>query len=416
MKYSIFLIFIFILISCKKNDENLVDLEFFTNQGKKINLNTHQNLNNKDITSIKSLKNQEYFTYKDWSQKNQNMNNLIQAINFDFNKKKAHIKTNIQNFIFYKNKIITINEKSNIIIFDSNFKKINSKKIYKRKIYNNYNLKFSIFADAGKLYISNNLGEVLCINIETLQVIWKKNFGVPFRSQIKLYKGNLYLVNSNSKIYSVNVDNGELNWSFETSSQYLKDDKSYQIAIYDNKLFFTNDSSEIYCLDLNSVKIIWSLSFENKNFNNDSLIFKASPITIDRNGNLFVSTNNGYTYNLDLNSGQTKWSVPIYSLNRFLLTRKYLINTDKNKIIIINKKNGNVLLNKKISNKKKLFFKDVVLGKEKIYLFDVNGYLVSINKKNFGNISIKKNFKEYNSYIFYKNSFYVNTSYSIEKF
>jgi outer membrane protein assembly factor BamB len=416
MKNIFFLIFLLTLISCKKNNQNLVDLDYFVNQGEKITLDVDQNFNSKEISFIKKLQEQEYFAYKTWNQKNQNSNNFIQAISFKLNKRKDRVTKNLQEFIFYNNRIITIDEKSEVAIYDLNFKKIKSKKIYKRKIYKNYKLKHSIFAHNNKLYVSNNLGSVLCIDIKTLQILWEKKFGVPFKSQIKIYKENLYLINSNSKIFSINVKNGNLNWSFETSSKYLKDDKSYQLAVFNNKLFFTNDNSEIYCIDLNSQRIIWSLSFGNKNFSNAPLIFKASPITIDNNGELFVSTNNGFTYNLSLDTGQIKWATPIYSLNRFSLTKKYLINTNQDKIFVINKKNGNILLNKKINNKKKFFFKDLVIARKNIYLFDANGYLISISKKNLNNISIQKNFNKYSDLIFYKNSLYINTSYSIEKF
>ena len=416
MKNIFFLIFLLTLISCKKNNQNLVDLDYFVNQGEKIKLDVDQNFNSKEISFINKIQEQEYFAYKTWNQKNQNSNNFIQAISFKLNKRKDRVTKNLQEFIFYNNSIITIDEKSEVAIYDLNFKKIKSKKIYKRKIYKNYKLKHSILAYNNKLYVSNNLGNVLCIEIKTLQILWEKKFGVPFKSQIKIYKENLYLINSNSKIFSINVKNGNLNWSFETSSKYLKDDKSYQLAVFNNKLFFTNDNSEIYCIDLNSQRIIWSLSFGNKNFSNAPLIFKASPITIDNNGELFVSTNNGFTYTLSLDNGKIKWATPIYSLNRFSLTKKYLINTNQDKIFVINKKNGNILLNKKINNKKNFFFKDLVIARKNIYLFDTNGYLISISKKNLNNISIQKNFNKYSDLIFYKNALYINTSYSIEKF
>ena len=90
----------------------------------------------------------------------------------------------------------------------------------------------------------------IAFNIDNLDILWKKNFGVPFKSNLKVYNNNLYLINSNSKIYSINTDNGNLNWSFETASRDLKDNKSYQIAIINDELVFTNDNAEIYCLDL----------------------------------------------------------------------------------------------------------------------------------------------------------------------
>ena len=174
----------------------------------------------------------------------------------------------------------------------------------------------------------------------------------------------------------------------------MKDKNSYQIAIFDNKLFFTNDSSEIYSVDLKSKSILWSLTFGKENFNNLPILFLSSPITIDKSGDLFVSTNNGYTYKINASNGVVKWSTPIYSINRFLVTDKYLINTYHDRVFLINKLSGKILLNKKISNnKKKFIFKNVVVNKNSIYLFDKNGHLIFINKNDLSEISFKKNFK-----------------------
>ena len=81
-----------------------------------------------------------------------------------------------------------------------------------------------------------------------------------------------------------------MNWSFETTSRDLKDNKSYQIAIFKNDLIFTNDNAEIYCIDIKKNSIKWSLIFKTANFQDNSLLFKSSPITVDRNGDIYGSS------------------------------------------------------------------------------------------------------------------------------
>jgi len=300
-----------------------------------------------------------------------------------------------------------------------NLKKINSKKIYKKKIYKNYNINYSIIAYKDNLYISDNLGNIHCLKIKNLEVIWKKNFGVAFRSNIKINKDDLFLINSNSKIFSINIKNGNLNWSFETSSGIIKDDSSYQIAIYNDKLFFTNDSSEIYCLNLVEKTIMWSLTFENDDFSISPLIFKSSPITIDDNGILYVSNNNGNTYSIDANKGFLIWSSPIYSFNRFIVSENYLFNIFNDYIFIIDKKNGKILFNKKIlsKNKKKInfLFKDLLVSQKNIYIFDIDGYLITLDKSNLANYKVDKYYKKYSNLILAKNFLYINSGNEIYK-
>ena len=211
-----------------------------------------------------------------------------------------------------------------------------------------------------------------------------------------------------------------MNWSFETASRDLKDNKSYQIAIYNDKLIFTNDNAEIYCLDLKNNNIKWSLIFKTSNFENTPLLFKSSPITIDRNGYIFVSTNHGYTYAIDIVSGIIKWSLPIYSINRFTVSEKYLFNTWNNRFFIINKSNGKLVFNRSLINYSKknnsTSFKDIIIGKNQIYIFDNNGLKVSLNRSNFNKYTKKKIAKNYDRSIIFNNNLYINTKNSILKY
>ena len=415
----IFYVFFFFLIACGGKKEELVDLKSFTNQGEKIVLVQKKNLNFTNIKIINNLKRTKYYSYKDWSQSHQNKKNLIYPARISINKKNKSVSKNIDKFIVYKNKIITINNKSKINILDTNLKNLKSKKIYKRKIYKNYNIDFKIIAFKNKLLVADNLGNIHALNIANLDIIWKKNFGVPFKSNLKVHNNNLYLINSNSKIYSINTDNGKLNWSFETASRDLKDNKSYQIAIINDDLVFTNDNAEIYCLDLKKNNIKWSLIFQTSNFENKPLLFKSSPISIDKNGYIFVSTNYGYTYAIDIKTGLIKWSQPIYSINRFVITEKYLINSWKDRIFMINKSNGKIVFNKNLSKftkKNKIIFKDLIVGNNWIYIFDNKGFKISLDKKNFNTYSRSKIARNYENSIIYNNNLYINTKNSILKY
>jgi len=415
-----FFLFIFLFIfSCGKK-EVIFDIDSFINQGKKVNLIKRENLNNSEKNLIKSLKTYNYALYNNWSEENQNSKNYLKPVKIIIENKRDQLSRKIVKFIIHENKIITIDRKSNITIYSLDFKKINSKKLYKSKIYKNYNGNFSIIAHKNNLYISDNFGIISSVNIKNLNLNWSKNFGVPFKSNLKIHQNNLFVINSNSKIFSININNGNLSWSFETSSQILKDQNSYQIAVYNNKLFFTNDSFEIYCLDLIKKNIIWSLIFKNENFENAPLISRSSPIIIDEDGSLYISSNNGNTYSIDANNGFVNWSAPIYSINRFVISKNYLFNVFDNYFLIINKKNGEILVNKKISQKeknKKFLFKDIVVSQKKIYLFDINGYVISINKSNLINsYQVNRHYKKFLDLILVNNNLYINTGNTIYKY
>lgn len=414
-----FFILILFLFSCS-GKEDLVDIEAFLKEGKKIDLIENKNLNSFEVNLINKIKISNFSNFNNWSEKNQNYKNLIQPIKKKIIKKRDSINLKVNNFIVNNNKLIFVDQKSNIHLYNNKFKKIITKKIYNRKIYRNYTIDFSLSVNGKSLFISDSLGNVHCFNLEDLKLKWSKSFGVPFKSDIKIYKKNLFVINSNSKIFSINTLNGNLNWSFESSSKSIKDKESYRIAFYKNKVFFTNDSSEIYCLDLDEKKILWSFVFQNDNFENAPLISRSSPITIDQNGILFVSNNNGNTYAIESETGSLKWSNFIYSNNRFVISENYLLNVFDDSFFILDKKTGKVLLNKKIktSNKRKKKFElgDILVTNSNIYLFEKNGFLITSKNNNLNNIKIEQYFKKYKNFAFSNNDLYINTGYSILKY
>ena len=284
----IFLFFFLILIlSCSKDKEELVDIDAFLKQGKEINYKTKNDLIHKNINQIQVFKIYDRGYYKNWPQKYQNSQNLVLPSNISIEKKVKSINGKFQNIVSINDKIISIDKNSQIVIYDSNLKKLNSIKIYNRKIYKNYDLKFEIAVDKNSLFIADNLGNIHNYDLKNLDKLWVSELGVPFKSSIKIYKNQIFIINSNSKIYSLNKKNGKLNWSFETASKVLKKNNSYQIAAHKDKLYFTNDNGEIYCLDLLNGKILWSLILEVGNFQDLPAVFQSSPILIDKTGIIF---------------------------------------------------------------------------------------------------------------------------------
>lgn len=403
-------LFVFILLlffySCSKDNDNLVDVNSFLKEGKKVELNINNNLIDKDDDSLSKIQTgYKSITYHSWKQTNFNEKNFLLPSSIDVENKPISLSGSYQKILSYKDNYITINSKSEISIFNNFLKKITSKKIYDSKIYKKNKIEFKLAIYGDKIIVSDNLGNIHALNYNDLKIIWIKKLNVPFKSDVKIYKGNIYLINSNSKIYSIDIDTGNINWSFETASKNIKDENSYQIAIFENKLFFTNDSAEIYCLDLEKNQIKWSFVFQPNNFYKTPITFKSSPITIDPDGKLYISTNYGYTYKINSLNGAIDWSIPILTNNNIFVLKNYILFTESNRLIILNKKNGKILKNKKINlnkNNNNIFFNKIFVGSKYIYLFNKNGILAYINLKNLNNVKIKKISKSFEGFILNK--------------
>ena len=419
MKFALLILSFFFITSCSNKDENLVDIESFLNQGERVYLNERDNFLAKEINKKKRISIKKFYKYKDWSQKNHNSRNEIYPSKVKLDKSNLKVNGKFQKITKIGNKIITIDNKSNIKIYDLNFKVLNKIKLYKRKIYKNYTILFNIATLENSLIVADNLGNIHGLSIKNLQVLWKKELGVPFKSNIKFYKDDLYLINTNSKIFSINSKTGKLNWSYETASKKLKNEFSYRLAIFDDNLIFTNDSSEIYCLDLKNNNIKWSLIFETQNFKKSPLIFEASPIVIDQTGTVFVSTNYGNTYSINVNSGTVNWIKPFFSRNRVQLNNDNLLFVTEDRFVIIRKKDGTLLFNKKITNqidKKKFILHDILIGGRHVYLFSSQGYVFKVDQNNLNKINQIRIPKNYKNYILYNQNILIKTDRSLYRY
>lgn len=406
---SIFLILY--LTSCTQ-DNNKVDLNSFLKLGKKMDLvtNNDSSLINKKVFKIIKINNKKNNNPNIWSQSYLNSQNFIPNGNLDLDKVKKKISLKIDKIIFFKNKIAAIDLNSNIYLMDQDLKILLKKKIYKKKIFDKYKLKFSLIFLNNNLIVSDNLGNLNAFNSNTLDKVWSSKLSSPFMSEMKILKDNFYLINSNSKIFSINSKNGEINWSFETSSKIVKDQKSYQIVISNNNLIFSNDYAEIFCIDLDKKNLKWSINLEKSNFNKIPFVFNSSPF-LTHDNNLYFSSNYGYVYSIDIENGNINWFKNISSNNKiYIYDNKIFITHNKN-LSILEKNSGNFLYNNNFSSLFKknnsFYIQDLFIGKTYIYLFFNNGKIIKIYKNNLQKILISEFSSSFSDYIFFKDTFLI---------
>jgi len=296
-----------------------------------------------------------------------------------------------------------IDKKSNLLLLDKNFKKKFSIKLNKKRDQKDYQLIYKLETDNKKIFISDNLGNIYAVNAKNLKIIWKKDLSVPFSSDIKIYRNNIYLINSNSKIFSINKNNGSINWSYETPSKLIKSRDSYKIEVIGDNLLFSNDFGELYNLDLKIKNITWSYNLEDKNFKNQNKTFKISNFLVD-GSKVYFSSNYGELFAIDTKNGSILWRQDIFNHNKIFIKNNnlFLVN-DENYFVIINKFDGRILFKKNLNTlfdkaDKKFNFLNIVFDKKYINIIFDNS-IIKINSKNLNDISVNK--KKLNIFKYY---------------
>ncbi len=306
--------------------------------------------------------------------------------------KRSTSKNNLGgNIIFYKNNLISYDHKGTIFIFSLSLnKKIFEYNFYKKN-YKKFNKEINLIVNENFLYAADNLGYLYAINLNDNSIVWAKNYGIPFRSNLKFANNQIFLSNQDNVIHSINSNTGEKNWQFSTSLTFLKSDfkNNFALDLKNNNLFFLNTSGELYSINYLKKKINWILNFKNSSSAGDTELFLSQPLVI-KNDNLIVTTKksilsyNTLTASKNWNFSSEPIFKPIITLNN-----TYAILT-KDLLICLDNASGNVIWSKKIFKKienkkiKKKFghIADFKIVNSQITIYSKNGYQMSFNPSN----------------------------------
>ena len=277
------------------------------------------------------------------------------------------------NIIFSDNNgtIFNINQNGEI-----NWKKNIYKKIYK-KVYKN--LVFSIYQN--NIYVADNIGFIYSIGLNNGKLVWIKNHGIPIKSNIKIYKNKIFLINQDNRILCFNTKNGSKIWDIRSVPSFIKLQNFLSSAISkQGDVIAINSSGDLLKINANNGKIAWSLNTLESTLAHATDFFKSSEIVIIDDNIIVSSKSSLFSYNL--NTGYTNWKQEVSSIgapiidgkNIFILTDNgYFVIIDKDTGIIISSTNILKILKKKKQETKITGF---IMGSGKIYSVTSNGYLI----------------------------------------
>jgi len=310
---------------------------------------------------------------------------------------KPHSNSNnfASNIVFYKNNLISYNHKGEIFIYSLSL----SKKIFKynfyRKNFKNFNKELNFIVDDNILYVTDNLGYLYALNLDNKSIKWAKNYGIPFRSNIKFSDNQIFVSNQDNVIYSIDSNTGEKNWQFATSLTFLKSnfENNFALDLLNNNLFFLNTSGELHSINYLTQKINWVLNFKNPSLAGDTELFLSHPLIV-KNNNLIVTTEKAIlSYNTS--TASRNWIFSSEPIFKPIITTNNTFALLKNDLLIcIDNISGNIVWSRNIfrgiKNKKiiKKFSSvaDFKIVNNKINVYSANGHLLLFDPSN-GNLN-----------------------------
>ena len=293
--------------------------------------------------------------------------------------------------IFYNNNLISHDHKGTIFVYSLGLNKKIFKYNFYKKNFKDFQKKINLIINDNVLYAADNLGYIYAINLKDKSIIWAKNYGIPFRSNLKFTNNQIFLANQDNVIYSIDSLTGEKKWQFATSQTLLKSDfqNNFALDLINNNLIFLNTNGELYSIDYLSQKINWVLNFKNSAINIDTALFLSQPMILKSN-NLIISGEKSLS-NYDPISGVKKWILPSEPISKPIITLSHTFAVLKNNLLIcVDNISGKVIWSQNIFSdikKRKVVnnfgsITDFKIVNGKINIYSKNGYLLTFNSKN----------------------------------
>ncbi len=270
-----------------------------------------------------------------------------------------------------------------------NWKKNIYKKLYK-KIYKN----LSIIAYNKVLYISDNIGFVYAISLDNGEILWIKNFEIPFKSKIKIFEKKIFLINQDNRILCLSTEDGAKNWDIRSIGSFIKTQNFLSASISKDGFLVTLVSSgDLVKSKVNNGKIFWSLNATASSFAHDTDFFSSSNIVLADEDVVFFASDSIFSFNYS--NGYLNWMQDIKSSNTPIIDGKYIfLVSDDGYFLCLDRKTGKIIWSTNIlkilkEKKRNTKITGFVMGSGKIYATTLNGFLI-ISSATLGNVESYK--------------------------
>ncbi len=329
------------------------------------------------ITSNKFIDNQNDFGSQSYN------GALNKTKNYKFSKLEELNQINIKP-IFLLNGVIFFDKKGTIIRYDEN-QKIVWKKNYYSKSEKKLYPKLDFIVHEENIIISDSIAKYYSININNGKLNWSKNSIYSFNSEIKKYKNKFFAIDYKNTLRCYNIDDGSECWNLPTENSFTLSNYKFSLVIIDEMLVFSNSIGDITAVDIESGLIIWQLPTQSSSIVNETYNFKTSQLV--SNGNtIFISNNKNQFYSIDAKTGITNWINDINSNITPVVIGNFIFTiSNEGFLYVIEKNKGNIIRVNDIfkiydqKKRKNIYPIGFAIGNKNLYLTISDGKMIEVN-------------------------------------
>ena len=421
-KFLIFFFFLVLLSNCGIVKKDVTEEESNVKDIFKKNKPIEKELNlNLKIQLKKLTKGKPFF---------RNNSNNSGHINFETNFEKIssykytsidHFKTNQPELIFTDdNSIVFFDGKGSIFKINENLKEVWKVNYYSKK---EKKLKPILYfaQNAQNLIVTDTLSKLYSINLTNGELAWSKDSVSAFNSNIKIYKDRFMTIDFDNVIRCFSIKDGDELWIFKAENSFIKSQKKLSLVLKGEIVYFINSLGDITALNVNDGSLVWQTPTQTNVIYQNAFTLENSDLVF-ANNSIYFSNNKNEIFSIDAKRGIVNWKQTVNSSLRPTIIKNFIFSvSEEGYVFIIDDQTGNIIritnAFKNIENKKKKITPTgFLIARNKMYLSLNNGRLIKIDNEN--GIQ-EKIYKFTNSYIskpyYFNNSMYLLVKNSIIK-
>ena len=289
--------------------------------------------------------------YKYWTKNYQNPQNNIANIqtNASFKNKKKIISgssgyINLIHPIFFEGNLCHVQKKGVLICEDVDNNLVSIELDLKPE-----NIKKYEVVRGGIAYFDNTIifvdayGQIKSIDINNSAINWATSIEFPILSPPLIYRGYIYFISADNRVFALSFETGEIAWTFQTIEEEKKNLFTATPVAIENIIIAPFSNGEVIAFKYDTGQPLWSentskvsiiSNFDLRDISANPVISGSSLITLSNNGRLMSNNivNGKRNWNIDISGSQT----PTVSGNQI-----YLVDNDA-RLMCINKKTGEI--------------------------------------------------------------------------
>ena len=171
----------------------------------------------------------------------------------------------------------------------------------------------------GLIFVSNGFGNILALDANSGEEIWKINVRIPIRSAPIAFNNIVYVISHDNQVFALNAENGDVLWNHRGILESASVLSSNSVSIDGGLVFVPYSSGEIYAIRSLNGSVVWTDSLSRTGSSTSlSEINSITARPVTDNGRLISISHAGRMVSVDISWVSGDW-VFVLSTNSELI-------------------------------------------------------------------------------------------------